>query len=461
MRLDFGRRRLLAAAAITALAAPLAACGSGSGDGSGGGSADAITMWTFKAAHVKPLEEAAARFKAQSGVTVKVQAITPDDAYTAKLQSAAKTKGLPDVLEVHTLGEDLTYGGAGMLSDLTGKVDASWSGQYVQNVRTAGTVTPELETASKQPGSAYPGIKAGARYSVPFTIGAFGVVYANKTMLADAGVKDTPKTWEDLIAALKATTAKSKDAGGITVGLAAPSTGLNWMLHQLSYGTLGKDGYHGLFAKGAHGWNSADGKRVLSLYDQLTPYWTPGSQSLKIDDADRAFAQKRAAFDIGGTFTLAGLEQFGMKADDVAAFAVPAPKDGKAAGTGLAPFSLTSLSVTTQSKNPDAALKWLRFLSQKDTAAAFAKAATDIPAADLGADASAAGTAIGALSKTLSTGADAYDSSDHSFMPAQYTSNIDKLGALLTNMSPLKQASVDQTAKRFDELVTEYWNAEK
>src|SRR5690349_19459463 len=98
MHLYFGRhgRRTAAAVVTAALMLPLAACGD-----SGGSAADgkSITMWTFKQSHVKPLQEAATQFKAQTGISVEIQAVTPDDAFKAKVQSAAKTNGLPDVLE--------------------------------------------------------------------------------------------------------------------------------------------------------------------------------------------------------------------------------------------------------------------------------------------------------------------------------------------------------------------------
>ncbi len=462
MHLYSGRhgRRAASAAAMAALLLPLAACG---GSGKSAGDGKSITMWTFKQSHVKPLQDAAARFKDQTGISVTIQAVTPDDAYTAKLQSAAKTNGLPDVLEVHTQGEDFVYGGAGLLTDLSDKVDASWTRGMVPSVRKAGVVTPRLEAASKKPGSAYPGVKAGARYSVPFTIGTFGIVYANKAKLAEAGVSSVPKTWEDLVAAVKATTKKDKRKGGITVGLGTASTGLNWALQPMAFGALGKAGYQGLFGRDSgKTWASPNGQKVLSLYDKLTPYWAPGAQSLSIDAADRSFAQGDAAFDIGGTFTLASLRQFGMKPDEVEAFPIPAPKGGKATDRSLAAFSLTSLAVTTQSKNEAADLKWLRFLAKPDVAGTFAKAATDLPAVDLGDNpVRVVGPTLASLTKVFSSGSQVYDPNDTSFMPAQYPANWEKAGAALVNMSPLKRSSPRETGKQLDTLIKNYWAAGK
>ena len=113
----------------------------------------------------------------------------------------------------------------------------------------------------------------------------------------------------------------------------------------------------------------------------------PGTQSLDIDEADQAFAQGKSAFDIGGTFTLAFLQQNGMNPDDVMAFGLPGPTGGAVPDRALGPLALTGLTVTATSKHPENAKKWMEFLGQPDVAAKFAKDATDLPATELGADA--------------------------------------------------------------------------
>ncbi|HEY0803945.1 MAG TPA: hypothetical protein VGD84_02725, partial [Pseudonocardiaceae bacterium] len=92
-----GRRVVCVVAAAMAVLAGIAGCGSGSG----ASSATTLTMWTFKQTHVKALQAAATAFKAQTGITVNITAYTPDDTYTAKVQSAAATHNVADVLEVH------------------------------------------------------------------------------------------------------------------------------------------------------------------------------------------------------------------------------------------------------------------------------------------------------------------------------------------------------------------------
>ncbi|MFI6349312.1 hypothetical protein [Streptomyces sp. NPDC050560] len=72
------------------------------------------------ASPVKALREAAAEFTEETGTRVDVQAVTPDNVFLTKVQAAARTNDLPDVLEVHSAGDDLSFGGAGLLQELSG-----------------------------------------------------------------------------------------------------------------------------------------------------------------------------------------------------------------------------------------------------------------------------------------------------------------------------------------------------
>src|SRR5207245_7805392 len=176
----------------------------------GGGSSASgttLTMWTFKETHVKALQDAAAAFKAKTGISVNITAYTPDDTYTTKVQSSAATHSLPDVLEVHAGGEDFTFGAAGLLTDLTSTVDSAWKSRFLSGTADTGLVTPLLYQQSLNPKSTHLGIKTGQLFSIPFTAGTFGVIYANKTKLQAAGLDPNalPKTWQDLVNWFKAT----------------------------------------------------------------------------------------------------------------------------------------------------------------------------------------------------------------------------------------------------------------
>jgi ABC-type glycerol-3-phosphate transport system substrate-binding protein len=446
-------RPALAVLVTLALAAPVAACSSDD-DSSGG---ETLTMWTFKQSHVKALEEIAKGFTSETGVQVKVQAFTPDDAYLTKVQAAAKTKDLPDVLEVHSNGDDLTFGAAGLVDDLTKDVDAGWLESYLPQVRVDGSVTDQYYKSSLAKDSTLKGIQVGQRFSVPLTIGTFGIVYANKKRLADAGITKAPTTWEEFVADLGTMKKAAPSNGGVSLGLKAPSTGLEWFMQPMAYGLLGADVFHALWSKDKNvNFSSPAGVRALETYGQVTPYWMPGTQSLDIDGADLAFAQGKSSFDIGGTFTLAFLAQNGFDPANVLAFPVPAPAGGAIKDLSLSPFTLTGMSVSATSKNRPAAIKWLKYLTKTDVSATFAKSALDVPPTNLGADpTSAVGPVLGAMMKSFGTGASAYNPGDTTYRPDSYNSG--DVGAVLMNYTPLATTSAPVTGTKLSALINSYW----
>ncbi|MEV4516443.1 extracellular solute-binding protein [Dactylosporangium sp. NPDC049525] len=448
-------RPALAVLVALALGATTAACG---GDSDNGNSSDkSLVMWTFKQSHLKALQKVAEGFQKETGISVKVEAYGPDDAYVTKVQAAAQTKSLPDLFEVHTTGDDFTFGAAGLLTDLAKDVDDAWLKSYLPTVKQDGTVTEEYYKKSLAQDAKTKGIQLGQRYSVPLTIGTFGIVYANKQRLADAGITSAPATWEDFIAALEKVKAKNPDNGGVTLGLKAPTTGLEWLMQPMAYGMLGADKFHGLFGKDKAGnFSSPTGVQVLDTYGQITPYWMPGTQSLDIDAADLAFAQGKSTFDIGGTFTLAFLSQNGFDASNVITFPVPAPASGAVKDLSLAPFTLTGMSVSATTKNRPGAIQWLKYLSKADTAATFAKEALDIPPADLGADPTAAvGPALGAMIKAFGSGPSAYNPGDTSYKPSAYDGT--PVANVLIDYSPLKKRSAADTGAEMAKQIDAYW----
>lgn len=450
-----GAPRLLAA--ITTSVALLAGACSGGGESPGG---TTLEMWTFKQTHVKPLQAAAEGFKQQTGITVNVTAYTPDDAFKSKIMSAASTRNLADVMEVHAAGEDFVLGGAGILADLTPNVTDEWKARFLKGTADSGKVSEDRYQRSLKPKAADVGIKTGQLFSVPFTSGTFGIVYASKAKLTAAGLDPAkpPATWAEFISWLKATQAKDPKAGGITLGLKVSSTGFNWTLQPLAYAYLGKDRYQALFGKdAAKAWGNPDGEKVLALYDQLTPYWTPGSQTLGIDDADRAFAQGNSAFVIGGTFTMAAIQQNGMNPSDLIAFGLPAAEEGAVKKLKLAPIALTGLAMSAQSAKQEAAVKWMDYLTTVERAGSFAKASLDLPGVDLGGQAAQLlGPDLAALQSVFGEpGPDTYDPIDVAFQSPTYDPAI--AGDALVKMSPLKQDAPAATNRQLAAIVADSW----
>lgn len=466
------RARLTATIAASALlAGVLAACSGpagGGGDGgdntdegsgdSGGGDSDTLTMWTFKQSHVEALQNVAKSFEEETGIAVEIQAYTPDDVFITKVQAAAQTGDLPDIMEVHTHGDDFTFGAAGLLEDLADDVDDEWTSRYLPAVAGDGTVTQAYYEQSLAEGAKTAGIEEGQRYSVPFTIGTFGIVYANKERLEAAGISEAPTTWEEFIAALEAVKAEYPDNGGVSIGFQASTTGLEWLMQPMAYGMLGKADFGALFGEDpAMNFASANGTKVLETYSQIQPYWMPGTQTVTIDDADIAFAQGKSTFDIGGTFTLAFLAQNGMDPENIVTFPVPAPEGGAIEGLQLAPFGLTGLSVSASSENKQGAIDWLDYLSEPEVAAQFAQDALDIPPVDLGDDPSAiVGPVLGAMIGSFGEGETAYNPGDTSYKPAAYDGA--QVGDAVMELTPLGTQDVATVSETVATLVDTFWS---
>jgi multiple sugar transport system substrate-binding protein len=447
------RRRVMAALAAVALSLTAAGCGDDaeSGDAS-------LTMWTFKRTHLAALEQAATAFKDKTGITVKVEAYTPDDVFTSKIQSAAQTRDLPDVLELHAGGEDMRVGGGGLLADLKGDFDAAKLDRFLTQTREAGRVTEERKAKIEELKNA----EVGSLYSIPFTAGTFGIVYGNREKMRAAGLNpdQPPRTWEEFLGYLQATTKADPKQGGLSLGLKVTQTGFNWIYEQLAFAYLGEARFEALFGQqSGQGFASPDGIRTLELYGQLRPYWIPGVTALGIDEADVAFAQGKSAFNVGGTFTMAFLAQNNMKPESLVTFPIPPATGGKVSDLRLAPLALTGLSITSTTTNRDASVQWLDFLTSVEGAGMFAKASLDLPATDLGGQAEALlGKDLAALQKYFTGPREStYDAGDRAFRPPDYDEV--EVGTPLLKRSPLGEADPSATGQQLDTVLRAMWQA--
>lgn len=341
-------------------------------------------MWTYSTTGAKGLKDVAAAYKSKTGVTVKIQVTAPREAYTTKIQAAARSKSLPDIITVGSGYEDYTDAAAGITIDMTKYLDASWKKEFLPGMVSAVTLTQTgIEASKADSQTSLESLKANHVYGVPYLAGSSGVIVANKKMLAAAGVSTDvpPKTWEDLVAAVKKTYATDAASGGIINGLQTPEGAYQWLYRPMAAHYLGQKNLIALQTKaGYKDWTSDDSLTTFKLYDQLQPYWAKGVLALGLPEADTAFAQGQAAWDVGGTYTVPSVVSQGVKLDDLLMFPVPAPEGSKQADASLSAIALLSAAVTTQSKNQKVAVDFTKFLTSQAGALAFAKGAQDVPA---------------------------------------------------------------------------------
>jgi ABC-type glycerol-3-phosphate transport system substrate-binding protein len=442
--------RALAIAGVVGLFASLTACAGSNG----GSSSDSLTIWTFKQSEVSALEAVGKEWTKQSGMPLKVSVYTPDDTYNTKIKSAAKSKTLPDIVSTHSQGEDWQFAQAGIIDDLTDDFDSSWQSEFLPGVMSGMELTDEkIQNSGDDPNTTLKDLKAGHYYSIPYLAGTPGVVFARTSMLEAAGVdtSKTPATWQEWVEDIKATVAKDSKNGGLVTGLQVPETGYFWLYRPMSYAYLGSDAFYGRQGKDADPkWNSAESIKTLDLYDQLTDLWSPGVLAMGIDQADQAFASGKAAWDVGGTFTLSSLTTFGLSAKDVQVFPVPAAEGGQIDKLSYQASPLIGAAITSTSKHKKEALDFIKYLTGKEGAATFAKTALDLPATAIPAS-DLTDPLLQQLVGLISTdeGGDAFAPNDFSADPAGTIGHDTAvtLSALVAKTSTVKQVANDLTTK--------------
>ena len=472
------KKRLLAAFLVL-LALVLAACGdsatptsnpaptSGSGANTTSTSATTaagasttggvqLTMWTWKTIHVAALEAIAKNYQAKTGNTVKITAYNPDEAYRTKITTAAQSGGLPDILSYWT-GSQWDLAGAGVLSDITANVDSQWQSQFIPGLYNKSSVlTQDLyDSCQKDPKCAYKNLKVGQAFSVPYMAGNADFVYANKTLLKQAGLDPNvaPKTADEWLTMMKTVKAKTGTPGVVT-GVNNPDVLQFWLYNPLLFSSCGVDTYDAIY-NGRDSFTNPCSTKVLNWINSIAQndLWMPNVLQTDIDPADVAFSQSKAAFDIGGTYTLSGLLAQGMSADNILTFAIPPLAGAKYDQLKVNVTSLIEGGVTKNSKNQQAALDFLKFMTSSDQMSLFAKTAGDLPAAQISTDPAKVGPVMPGLVSFLSNDSPLVKSKAELLLDP---SKVIKVGL---QQFITKEETPDNLAKKVDDANKAAWAA--
>jgi multiple sugar transport system substrate-binding protein len=389
-------RSLVAAAVILSLVVPSAATVR-SHAAKAATSDVTLNMWTWKQIHIAGWQAVAAAFKAQTGITVNVQAFSPDATFRTKLIAAGQAKQLPDIVSYWS--NDFTLQSDGYLVDLTGKIDCS---AYIPGTCDTTSVVSKAQVAQWRADpkdyKQYFGLQQGHLWTVPALAGSPNFMFFNKAMMKKAGLNPNvaPATFEDLISDLKKVTAAGQP--GFAAGIKNPDVPFYWIVQPAYAQMVGQQAYEDQMT----GYAPIDNPqfvKMLTLFKSLgdNHQWIPGVSNVDIDPADAAFAAGRSSLDVGGTYTYAALLQLGVPAGNILTFNVPAPKGSVIKKFDNAAFSLIDEGITKTSQHQDEALQWLKFSTGPEGMAIFAKIAKDLPAAKEPADASVVGPAVASL----------------------------------------------------------------
>ncbi|OXL86105.1 hypothetical protein BCV73_25755 [Paenibacillus sp. SSG-1] len=451
------RKATLMVTMLSVLCLFVSAC-SGGQKQEGGSSAEGskhLTMWTWKVAYTPGIEAAAKLYEEKTGVKVDVETFTPDDTYRQKFQAAANSKNLPDVVNWWaTAGDSIE----GSVLELSGEVGDDVLSKYYGTAMDPIKVTQSQVDSwqkDKNATTVQKSLKAGQFYGLPLDIGGFFTFYGNKQLIEKAGLTaEAPKTWEEFVTMME--TIKSKTGTpGLVFGAKTSDLWENWAGSALAIMYGGPQSYIDLLERKAK-MSDPEHLPVVQAVKTLADkdLLMPGILSTDIDGADQAFAAGKAAFDLGGSFTMSTLLAMGMKPEDIVTFPVPPIDGSKITSWTTDPFTLTMLSVNKDSKNKDAALDFIKYMTtDPDAAVAFANAAYTVPALNLGDRAKDLDPNLKAIVDSFATEPGPYSEAQPAISAYRGKNKEWEVYAQSIQSMIEKKMTAEQAAKKFDDTM--------
>ncbi|MDF2669970.1 MAG: hypothetical protein K0R67_2276 [Paenibacillus sp.] len=365
-----------------------------------------LTMWHWKIAFDPGFKAVADAFKKKTGITVETTATTPDEAYFQKLTASAAAGNLPDIWAYHASPLGGAYDGKAVEWSAELGKDAAWKSGFLPAALTGVTVSQanvEAYAKSEKSSNWIKAAKAGQTYGLPLDVGAFYMVYGNKKLVKSAGLDaKAPKTMEEWLTMMN-TVKQKTGTPGLVFSAKAAGVYSSWFVNFVDYMKNGPESFtkfmkrDELLSDPKHIWS-------LKIIDDMAKKGLilPGSVTLDIDAADQAFAQGKAAFSIGGTFTYATLKALGMNPDDIFSFRVPAYEGSVVANATVTPFPLVQIVANNDSPHKKEAIEFVKFLTSEEGQVLYANNAFDLPAVKIK-DTSKLNDSLKAMAESLSS----------------------------------------------------------
>ena len=335
-------------AASSLLAVALAACGGGGN--SGGGSSKTITYWASNQAPTPQLDEKALtpvlqEFKKQTGVTVNLQVIGWPDLQNRINTAVSSGKG-PDVVNIgNTWSASYQATGAFLEFDNATAQKIGGLSKFVPTTQKA------IGAAGKTP------------TAVPLYGLAYGMFY-NKKLFKDAGLSGPPKTWDEFVADAKKLTDPEKKVWGVGLEGGSYTEGVHhaFILSQQNGAPLFNGDKPDFTAPGAI-------KGVKEYIDLMATDKVANPSDAQNADGTKTpanFAKGKAGMILWQGNAATNIAAAGMKPDEYGVAPYPQTTGGKSVGTFVAGINM---SVFKNTKNQDAALKFVKFMTDPKTQA--------------------------------------------------------------------------------------------
>ncbi|QIZ98089.1 MULTISPECIES: sugar ABC transporter substrate-binding protein [unclassified Leifsonia] len=351
------KKRAILAGAIAAAVALVAAGCSSSGSGSSA-SGSTITYWASNQGTsldndkqvLTPVLDA---FTKKTGIKVKLEVIGWNDLQT-RIQTAVTSGQGPDVLNIgNTWAASLQATGAFMPFDSANMKAIGGSDKFVKTALETGGAPGKDVT------------------SVPLYGLAYGLYY-NKSMFTAAGVQP-PTNWEDLVADAK------KLTNGTTYGFSLAAGSYTENAH-FAFINAAQNGAEFFDSKGNPTFTSSgavDGiKRYLDLMQTDKVVNTSNAQYDNGVQAVNDFATGKVAMILSQNNADSSINANGMKTDAYGVVPFPAPQGGKPVASHVAGINL---SIMKNTKNKDAALQFVKYMTSEETQTTLGKPYATLP----------------------------------------------------------------------------------
>lgn len=360
-------RRIVSAAGLVTAGVLLAACGgnadSGAQDGTtptgGAGAGDAsevqVVTWWAQGSEKAGLEALEKVFAQQHPETKFVNAALAGGAGSQakqKLQADLQAGNPPDTFQAHAGAELADYIDAGQIQDVSGLYD-------------------EFKLKDAFPSSLLDRLTVdGKIYSVPSNIHRANVLWANPTVLKEAGINPStaPASIDAWIADMEKVKAKGKTP--ITLGMDWTQTQL---LESILIADLGPEKYTGLW-DGKTDWGGADVTKALTHFEKIVSFANKDRDGLDWEPAMQKVIDGQAAYNVMGDWAVAAFEAQ-QKAEGTDWVWYPVPGNEK-----VFDFLADSFTMPEGAKHPGGTKNWLQTISSKEGQEAFNKVKGSIPA---------------------------------------------------------------------------------
>jgi glucose/mannose transport system substrate-binding protein len=332
----------------------LASCGSGGGGSSTESSkeVEVFTWWT-EGGEKAGLDGLVSTFeKDYPDYTFVNGAVAGGAGSNAKavLASRLQTQDPPATFQAHAGAELTDYIKAGQIQDVSSLYEEEgWNDVFPQGILDALTVDGKI-------------------YSVPVNIHRANVVWANPTVLEDAGISETPASidaWIDDMNTLK--------DNGVDAPLAVAT---DWtqvqLLETVLISDLGPEAYSGLWT-GETDWSSSEVTAALEDYKTLMSFTNGDRAGLDWPDAAKYVTDGRSAYTVMGDWVAGAFKDQGLvDGKDYTWFPVPGQED-------VFDFLADSFTLPVGVTNEAGAKAWLKTVGSAEGQEAFNTKKGSIP----------------------------------------------------------------------------------